>query len=404
MGLIKNSHTLKWVIVGLAVLMISPVTSQATEINVPADYPSISAALSTANSGDTIRVAPGNYSEHNLNFDGKDVHLLATSGPGSTVIDGNGAGPVFLFISGETRSAIIEGFTIRSGSSTDGGGVMIIGASPTLKGNIITDNHATSAGGGISVSGVSTGSGSANPLIIGNSFLSNTAVDQGGGVRVIEASAEIVDNTFTGNQVAGGSRAGGGAVKATLSNDVLISGNTMTNNSATFAGGAVSAFGSDLELTGNTIHNNDGGGFGGGVHIESQVAAGGNRTVRIERNTITNNTAKIHGGGIHSFFENTNSTIIITGNTISLNSCVDPACTSAADDSSDICGVGGGIGAISATCTMTVSERRVSDSRAARYGGAIFAQTAAGVSGNVINEDCVRFNYVTMACSDRSAC
>ena len=48
-------------------------------------YADISSAVSAAASGDTIEVAPGTYTE-NIDLSGKDLDIVATSGPAVTTI------------------------------------------------------------------------------------------------------------------------------------------------------------------------------------------------------------------------------------------------------------------------------------------------------------------------------
>ena len=125
--------------------------SEAATIRVPSDYATIQQAISAASNGDTVIVAPGSYSE-TVDFLGKDITVTSEQGPAVTIIDGHGAGSVVSFKSQETRNAVLSGFTLRGGYTNvfGGGGVAILSASPTIRGNIITDNRVCGSGGGIS--------------------------------------------------------------------------------------------------------------------------------------------------------------------------------------------------------------------------------------------------------------
>src|SRR6476620_2528465 len=90
-------------------------SSAASIIRVPADQPTIQAAIAAASNGDTVQVAAGTYVE-SLNFLGKAIRVTSEQGPDVTIIDGNGAGPVVLFASAEGRQSVLNGFTIRNGS------------------------------------------------------------------------------------------------------------------------------------------------------------------------------------------------------------------------------------------------------------------------------------------------
>src|SRR5260370_34055038 len=73
----------------LAVALLSAVSVAAAELHVPGDFATIQAALDAAQPGDTILVDPGTYRE-NLRFNGKNVTLQGTDGPGGTTIQGTG--------------------------------------------------------------------------------------------------------------------------------------------------------------------------------------------------------------------------------------------------------------------------------------------------------------------------
>jgi len=87
--------------------------SSATIINIPADYPTIQQGINVSAVGDTVLVQPGTYVE-NINFNGHNIVLASlflttqdTSYISSTIIDGNQAGSVAAFESGEDSTAAI---------------------------------------------------------------------------------------------------------------------------------------------------------------------------------------------------------------------------------------------------------------------------------------------------------
>lgn len=60
-------------------------------INVPADHPTIQAAIAASVDGEEIVVAPGTYHEA-ISFMGKDITLRSAAGPEATRIDSTGLG------------------------------------------------------------------------------------------------------------------------------------------------------------------------------------------------------------------------------------------------------------------------------------------------------------------------
>jgi len=135
-------------------LLAGPLAAQAT-IHVPGDVPTIQGALDVAQSGDTIRVAPGDYNER-IDFLGKALTLESEAGVLVTRIDGQGLfGPVVSFVHGEGPGSILRGFWVVNGASSDpGAGVCCVSggqvASPRIERCTIGGNRAFGAGGGVS--------------------------------------------------------------------------------------------------------------------------------------------------------------------------------------------------------------------------------------------------------------
>src|SRR5262249_563119 len=140
-------------------------------IKVPSDQPTIQSAIDVADNGDTVRVAPGAYSE-NINFKGKAITVISESGPQATIIDGRNADPVVIFNSGEGRDSVLNGFTLQNGrgglnnqGSGEGGGILVGASSPTITNNVIRNNQACNGGG--------IGIGFGSPLIQLNTITNN---------------------------------------------------------------------------------------------------------------------------------------------------------------------------------------------------------------------------------------
>lgn len=212
----------------LSLLLSLALPTSAKTIHVPADQPTIQAAINTASNGDTVLVSAGTYYE-NINFVGKAIAVKSASGPGTTIIDGQQAGPVVSFISAETAQSIISGFTLRNGSF---GGVNIFNATPLISGNVITGN--CSDQGGIQAD---QGAPSIKGNLITENGLAPGCSDSGGISIIYDSGAQIAGNVIAGNQ-------GGGIYIFGSGSNHLIQQNTIVGNSGpginlNYSGGTV---------------------------------------------------------------------------------------------------------------------------------------------------------------------
>lgn len=272
-------------------LALTAGTVLAADIRVPADVPSIQAAIDQAQAGDRVLVDPGTWPGP-VDFLGKDIVVEAIAGPGDTVIDGGGAtGFVVRFTGGEGRAATLRGFAVTGGfgqggstGAGPGGGILIEGAAPTLEGNVIAGNTGVLGGGLSVVDGA--------PRLVDNTFLGNQAL-QGGGLYVQGGALDAVGNRFEDNAAV---QFGGGAA--------LVWGAAVTLSSSQFVGNTASSFGgglyaghASLDLSGNDFIGNgrvEPGGSpgswvvltGGGGGIYSTGSSG-----RIDRSRLLDNVA-----------------------------------------------------------------------------------------------------------------
>jgi hypothetical protein len=143
----------------------------------------------------------------------------------STVLDGNGSGPIVTCRTGLQMSAI-DGFTIRNAyaATVDGGGVYCRNSSPTIANNKITGNDTSERGGGIYCY-------YASPTIANNVIAGNSATHGGGGIYCSYGPPAIVNNTITANSSSFPTpKAGGGGINCWESSP-MISNNIIAFNS-----------------------------------------------------------------------------------------------------------------------------------------------------------------------------
>jgi len=259
-------------------LLTTPV-AHATTWYVPDDFSTIQGAMgsSAVVDGDTVIVRPGTYVE-NIDFLGKAITLVSEQGADVTSIDGNQTGSVVTFVSGETETSVLKGFTITNGKSNRGGGIFIASSSPKIVSNIVMANLAVdlpgeetdSMGGGIYCEDASVWID--RNRIERNSTITDTWYRNawGGGICSVNSSARITRNTIHENSV-------------------------MVNDAYECAGGGIAVMGGGVEIAGNRISENVVNGWlaypsalGGGVYC-SQT------TPTIISNVICGNTVEATG-------------------------------------------------------------------------------------------------------------
>jgi len=141
-------------ILGFAFLFLT-IPCQARIITVddngPADFNNIQAAINDED-GDIVIVRDGTYTgegNRDIDFLGKAIIVRSENGPENCIIDCQASygdpHRGFYFHSGENRNSIVQGFTITNGFDggwdcsglCSGGGILCLGASPTIINNII---------------------------------------------------------------------------------------------------------------------------------------------------------------------------------------------------------------------------------------------------------------------------
>lgn len=247
-------------IVSVAGLIASGAAAAGDTLDVPFEYPTIQAAIDAAVDSDIILVYPGTYAEA-IDLGEKNIALIGF-GAEVTTIDAAGLDASTVALS-PSKSASIQGFTIRGGSGT----VIQLAAATKIP-----------VGGGVFVQ-----SGHA---LVGDCILTQNVANLGGGIYLAsDAHAAINEAHITSNQstAGGGVFSNGGMPVLTAT---TIQGNHADNGAGMFLVGSGEAHGC---LFIDNAAANDGGGL---------LIAGGDGT--ISNCSFQNNTAPGRGGAIHA--------------------------------------------------------------------------------------------------------
>ena len=284
----------------VAVLAVSLGAVQAKTIYVDddgtADYRTLQAAMAAAKSGETIVVAPGNYSgteARDLVLAGK-VLTIQSSDPddpnvvAATVIDcqaKDGFGHRFIEITANTGVELtLAGLTVVNGSGAFSGGVVLCkNARLELTNCTFVNNDAEWRGGVVDCN-------DSEAIIEGCTFTGNTASGMhGGAVFARGTTLSISDSTFEENTGSAleffdsvvtvtdctfenNSADEGGAVYAYVTSDVItqtglrLAGCTFVKNVATTYGGALCSYGTRATIDACTFTANAASDNGGAIY------------------------------------------------------------------------------------------------------------------------------------------
>ncbi len=241
---------------------------------VPAEYPTIQAAVDACAVGDTVLLSPGVYQgvgNRNVEFPGFDISIISRDGPEATTVDCQYAGRGFYLDNNESRTCRIEGLTIRNGNADVGAAVYALWASPTIANCVITDNE-TSYGGALClavsdglvehctiVNNYSGTSGGGILNVLGGLEVTdcliayNYAAYDGGGVSIDGSGGELGTPTFTGCTIVANSAGMGGGIMSqfcTIVRCVVWANCGTAESSQMYLGSGVNMFCSDVDTTG----------------------------------------------------------------------------------------------------------------------------------------------------------
>lgn len=246
-----------------ALFAVAAAAARAETLRVPADYPTIQAALTAAQDGDDVLVADGVYrGPHNrgLNFRGRAVVLRSENGPANCTIDCSGQDYGIVFDDRETLATLVDGFTItRAGMGFSG--IFCQRSSPTIRNCIISE-----------------GAGPAIECICG-------------------ATPAIEDCALVDNRVGVDDFENQGAGLASYSGSTPVLTRCQILKNRTVRGGGVAVDGGHAVLRDCVIRDNEAD-FGGGVFVDRDIEDG---SITLERCSVVYNTAhvSIAGGAMY---------------------------------------------------------------------------------------------------------
>jgi hypothetical protein len=169
------------------------------------DHTSIQAAINAAEPCDEVVLRPGTYNEP-IDFLGKSITVRGGGpGAGDTLLSGAGlATSIVRFVSGEDARARLENVTVAGARGLcEGGGIRIVGSSPTIANCRVTDNISACAAADNWAAGIFIRGGA--PAIL-DCEIDNNIVGNGGeratfgvGVYAEDAALFVAGCTFHDN-------------------------------------------------------------------------------------------------------------------------------------------------------------------------------------------------------------
>lgn len=224
-------------IIWISILLLAANLGFSLTYEVPGTHNTIQAAINASASGDTVLVHPGTYNER-INFQGRNITVtsefqqtLSMATINATVIDGGGAGTTVTFSTGESNQARLNGFTVRNGEQSMGGGIYISGASPLIMNCFIRDNSGSNGGAIFAQTSQSK--------IVQCLFSGNHGTFEAGVLMAVGSQVQLINCVMYGNSA----DLGAGAIKSwsgssTLLYNCILWANT-PNQITTSAGGLV---------------------------------------------------------------------------------------------------------------------------------------------------------------------
>ena len=243
--------TERWVVSALIGVALGHGAAEAATLRVPADKPSVAAALASAASGDTVLLSPGTYFESVTLPAGVTLRAADPSQP--PVLDAGGAGRALTSVLGSGASRV-EAITLRGGTASGaaGGGVRVQGGALSLT-DVTIESCQAAFGGGLSLE-------SDAHVVWTRGTLTGCSASYGGGLFADGGALTLTHVSLLAN-----SAQTGGAAYTQGANPVTIISCTVIGNQASADGGALAFANSGVSLSDCTLTGNRATGNGGAL-------------------------------------------------------------------------------------------------------------------------------------------
>lgn len=195
--------------------------ASAVELQVPSEYATIASALSAAQPGDVVEIAPGTYFEQDLDLPSQVGLRGVGETPSDVAIQADGTTGLLQSNPSVFSTIVIENLTLRGGSREYGGNFYLRRRTDaTFRDVIFEEGHATFGGhvagrydygyesltfehcvlqGGHGTRGGAIYARGATVTIRDSEFVGNEAPGAGGAVSVIQRPLTVENSTFLGN-------------------------------------------------------------------------------------------------------------------------------------------------------------------------------------------------------------
>lgn len=312
---------MKFLMIFIIVLLFTvPLTADI--ISVPSDQPTISAAITVANEGDTVLLEPDTYKEpilldKNLTLTSKYLTTGDTSFISSTILDGNSQWRLIDGLSLDSTTTIC-GFTLINGHDSNGGAIRLIDSSPVIHNLVISDCVADSSGGGIYCFGgllrlnnvklennqaAEDGGGifAASSKLNNISLIGNVTIEDGGGIafkypdHLYESISASIRNSYIAENIA---HNGGGIYTNNLYPiQIGIYSSIIENNEVDRSGGGMVLDVESAVIDSVFIQYNSSQLNGGGIEFDHSDG----ENIELSATTIRYNKTKVLGGGLRAY-------------------------------------------------------------------------------------------------------